>query len=932
MSIINFFLRYKWFFIFGVFMIALFLFFQYFMLHDIKDSFIKDSSVFDTKVGFSMKSDSIKKVVLDNGMTILVFKNTSTPKVLLQIAYDVGSFVEQEDEKGLAHLIEHMIFKGTEKLSESDIDAISRKYGATLNAFTGNDLTSYYFETDKNNWQPFLFILSDCMQNARFDSQHLASELKAVIQELRMQKDDHLKTMIEKAFELLFPPNHPYHFPIIGYKEDLLNLSAENLKKFYNQHYGPERATLFVVGNVDVDEVIKIAKENFENIKGASKAKSEKEYFPKTFQDTVTCNTSIYEDVKKEQLGFYWKISGLKEKDDVLVSVIEFILGQGEGSRFYRRLVDEEKVATSLIVASEQLMDGGILFILVEPVEGKSEQCKKLIEEELEKLIKDGVDSIELNKVIRTRSREFFQRLQSLQNFTLEWILSYFSTKNELEIFEKVNRFSQITSSQIQQFVSKYLDPFFMNQISILPLPESKKDIWQKSKEESEKFDLEILKRHQRTVPVEQPKYLNNFSEPKKLDFSYPKPNKTFMLDNGLEVILCKNGQWPILSVSCRFKQANFFSETKEGVLLDLMMNCLIEGSFDYSKKENVDFFENSGSAYSFNVMGGMLSLLNKGYKDVLQRFIYVLKNPTFAEEAIEKLKNIFSDSYERRKDSQFDVGLRLLKNSIYKDSLYSWTFDEAISLIKNIQAKDLKDFHKKYLTPKNMILTIVGDFDIEQMQKDVKDIFDNWEGKEYKAEISIKDSFLPKEKIDKFMLRDQIYLLFGQPSIIDIYHPDLIPVKILNFIVFYSLGSRLSKLRERTGLFYHAFGVFAADATRVHGFDYAGAILSLDKLDQAEKSILEIIDKVGKDGVDSVELDVARNLYLKALIDITSSNEVISSAISRLKSFELGFDYYDKVLDRVQTIDLEELNKAARKYFITDDMTRIRVGRIGKK
>src|SRR3990172_8208409 len=158
-----------------------------------------------TKPHFAVPSAGITKVVLENGMTVLIFKNSSIPKVLVQIAYDVGSYVESDGERGLAHLIEHMIFKGTTKMSESDIDEISRKYGASYNAFTSMDMTSYYFETNKNNWKPFMSILADCMQNARFDDQHLASELKAVIQELKMYKDDYWSMMLEKVDSLLYP-------------------------------------------------------------------------------------------------------------------------------------------------------------------------------------------------------------------------------------------------------------------------------------------------------------------------------------------------------------------------------------------------------------------------------------------------------------------------------------------------------------------------------------------------------------------------------------------------------------------------------------------------------------------------------------------------------------------------------------------------------
>ncbi|MCK4651425.1 insulinase family protein [Candidatus Babeliales bacterium] len=897
---------------------------------------INGKPLFKKGLEFTMDKQKIRKVKLENGMTILVFKNEATPKVLLQIAYDVGSWVEHVGERGLAHLIEHMIFKGTKKLSEGDIDAISRKYGATFNAFTGKDITSYYFEVNKNNWHPFVTILADCMQNARFESQHLASEFKTVIQELKLYKDRHWSRMLEKAYEISYPSNHPYHFPIIGYKEDLVSLTAQNLKKFYKKYYGPERATLFIVGDVDIDQAVDIARQNFADIKIENDLeinydKFKKDKFPDIFQGLIKNQTSIYEEVKKEQLGFYWLIPGLKEKNDVLVSVVEFILGQGEGSRLYRRLVEEEKVAVAVVAMADQLVESGIFLILVEPVDGKADMCQKIVKEELDKLIAQGVSSDDLNKMIRSRGREFSQRLQSLSNFTYEWLQSYISTKDEFDIFEKVNRFVQINSEQIQSFVKSYLDPFLINRIEVLPLPEDKKEIWQKAKEESEKLDLEILQSHQRTEPLEEPKFVKTLPDPNPMDFSYPKPDLTFELDNGLTVILEKNGQWPILNMKCRFKHASFFAEAKDGILVDFMMSNLMEGSSSYSKNDNVDFFERFGAGYSFDSFGGSVSSLNECYKDVFERFFCILTEPVFPSTQMEKIKNINIDVFQRRKDSNTTMAIRLIKNLIYKSHPYDWTFDDAIDLIKNGTVEKLKSLHSKYVNPCNMILTVVGCFDLNEMKNNIIKIFGDWKKGECQTVEYPESKFDPEKKVDHFMLRDQVVLAFGRPSEIDVYHPDLVPVKLLDFISFSSLGSRLYKLRERTGLFYAASGSFAEGASREHGFDYVGAILTLDKVDFAQKEILNTIDEIGKNGVKKYELDAARQQYFKALIDFTSSNEAISSMFSILQSLGLGFDYYDKVLKRVQTISLEELNQIAKKYFVSKDMTRVRVGRIGK-
>ncbi|MFH1643684.1 MAG: pitrilysin family protein [bacterium] len=915
-------------FIFLIFLSAVILFF-YFGVN--KKKLEKIKNFYRAKMTkFEIPKNNIVKVKLDNGMNILIFKNDSVPKVLVQIAYDIGSYVEQEGERGLAHLIEHMIFKGTDELSETDIDTIAKKYGATLNAYTSKDITSYFFEADKNNWKPFIGILADCMQNARFDEQHLASELKTVIQELRMYKDYYWRNMLEKASEIIFPTNHPYHRPVIGYKEDLMQLSAQNLKKFYKEHYSPDHATLFIVGDIDIDEVISFAKEKFGNIKGTDNRIDypEKYFFP--IQNDLSANkTVIYEDIQNEQLGFYWLIPGLKEKTEVIADVVEFVLGEGQGSRLHKRLVDEEKVATGIGVMAHQMMESGEFLIFVEPIPGKSEDCRKIIQEEIAKLINDGISEKELQKIVKTKRRAFFQELQSLSGFTNEWIQSYLAHKNEFALFEKINEFNNVDSDNVQEFATLYLDPFLMNQIEILPIPESKRKLWEENKKKSDELDQKILSQYIRTTKLEEPRFEKTLPKPNKLEFNFPKPTQTFTLNNGLDVIVHKDSFWPIFSFNLQFKEAEFLSESKDGILLSLLMAMLTEGSIDLPKEELIDFFETRGASVSLDESGVGLSGLSEDMSDLVSKLFYVMTNPDFSENSLDKLKIVFIDSFNRAKDSSKAVALNLLKNEIYRGLSYDWTFDQAIEILSKATIKDLQNLHKKLLSPENMILSVAGEFEDEKVKVLIEKTFTSWSGEKFETEKWHKSEFRPNDKIDHSMLRDQVVLYFGKPSSLTIYDDDLIPVKILNLISFSSLGSRLLKLREQTGIFYTATGTFAANATRFPGYDFVGTVLSVDKLDEAEKLIKKLVDEIGKNGIKQSEIDAAKQQYLKTLIDLTASNEAIAMMLARLKSFELGFDYYDKVLNRIQRMGIEELNEIASKYFNSKDFARVRVGRI---
>lgn len=876
---------------------------------------------------FTVPTEKITKRILPNGMHAIIYQNDALPKVLVQMAYDVGSYVEQSGERGLAHLVEHMIFKGTEKLSETDIDTIARKYGATYNAFTMLDATSYYFESNKNNWKPFLEILADCMNNVRFDPQHLASEVKAVVQELKMNKDDYWKMMYLKSLELAFPPNHPYHMPTIGFKEDLLTLTADQVKAFYKKYYRPDRATLFIVGDVDPKEAFAEVERLFDAPAPTTKAAVVE--FPSLHTELAVNNTRFYEDIKNEQLMLYWVIPGLKDKHEQAISVLEAILGAGHAGRLYRTLVDEHKVASSVGASAFKMMEAGLFFVFLEPLPGKKEACIRLIKEELASLVRNGVSDVDLARVAKTKKVDFFEETLHFNNLVMDWLQSYFATRDEFALFNRVNRYNDITTQELQEIAKTYLDPFLMNQLEVLPLPEDKKEMRQLMKEQSNALDQKILARHERIAPIEEPRAAAAFPPPMPLTFTFPQPTKTIILPNGLTVLLARQKQLPMISTMFSFKEAAFFASAREGVVLGLMMNMLLEGTKGSSKKETVDFFEQRGASFNFNAAGASLSCLSADFTDLLERFVQVLCYPTFAKDALEKLKKIELDALHRSKDDAKDIAGRLLKNALFKGQPFAWTFDEAIEDVARVNTASLKALHNQVLTAENLVVSIVGDFDVNQMEHVVRCYLGKLEtGMKISVE-SIKAQEAKSEHIDVAMTRDQVVVMYGRPSPVTIYDADFVPLKLLNYICFKSLGSRIYKIRERTGLFYVAFGEFAARAGKQPGYDCVGAIINPENVALAETEILKCIAEIAEKGVTAEELDAAKHSYEKDLADLMGSNSIIAGTICRIKALELPADHYDKVLQRVHSLTLQEINQVAARYVSSDNFTRVRVGRV---
>jgi zinc protease len=868
---------------------------------------------------------NIHHETLSNGMQVLIFRNTSQPKVLLQIAYDVGSYVENSGECGLAHMLEHMIFKGTQALSESDIVSIAHKYGATFNAFTAYDVTSYHFEANANNWKPFVPILADCMQNARFDAQHLASEVKTVIQELKMRKDNYWTSMYDKACQLIFPSNHPYHTPVIGFKEDLLSLDANNLKQFYKKYYRPDRATLFVVGDVAVDDVMPLVRKHFEPLK--ADVESIVKTFPTVVSDLVTQHTRYFEDIQKEQLGFYWLIPGLRAPDELLSSALETLLGGGQAGRLVRLLVDEQKIAASVMVKAAKFMEGGLFLIFIEPMPGKAELCEQAIRTELSRLIAHGVDAADVERVAKQKAVSFVHKMQNFGEFTYSWIKSYFTTKDPIDIFKRAMRYFDLTTEQMQTYVKTYLDPFLMNRIEVLPLPVAEKGRREAIKRTSDELDKKILARYERTSAIEEPSQALQLAPPAPLIFTFPKPERVIDLPNGLRVVMAPVRHVPLVAMDCYFKDAFFLDDARDGFGVHLMMEMLIEGSEGFSKKDNVNFFEQCGAAYAFDKGGARVVCLSPDFQPLAERFLHIMCQPTFPNDALAKLKHIFIDGFQRAKDSPRAMAQRLLKNELYKGHAFAWTYDEASAVIKACTSSIITTLHKRYVNPANMVVSVVGDFDGQHMEHFLTDLFSAWPSGTRQECTPVPYAAQKTVNIDYEMLRDQVVLLLGKSSPVTIYDPDLIPLKMLSISCFRSLGSRIYKLREQSGLFYSAFGGFAVNVAKDHGFDFVGTILSPDKVAIVEQQIRTLLETVAKGGMTQQELDDAQQIYLKDLIDLIDDNSTIAHILAALDALGLGFDYYDKVLARIQKMELGELNAIAAKYAMTDGLVRVRVG-----
>jgi zinc protease len=473
-----------------------------------------------------------------------------------------------------------------------------------------------------------------------------------------------------------------------------------------------------------------------------------------------------------------------------------------------------------------------------------------------------------------------------------------------------------------------------MGKISILPIGDDadKREAWMASNLLFEKQKQDILQNHVRTVPVEEPLFVHSLPEPELFDYSFPRATRPAHEVAGSQVVSFFDDTDPLVQVIFSLKDTEALEGSKEGILLSLMFETLLEGSCGYTKKENIDFLDLLGTNYSFG-LSSAFTVLNVNFLPAMKRFVHILKKPCFRKDALEKQKEIMVSALNCKKDSQQAIASRQLKQILYAGSVFDWSLDDAMEAVKSCSVKDIVDLHSKYLNPENLIVGVAGNVDVESFDRELEVAFKGWQSGKFERDKSPLPSLsADQEPVDLPMLRDQVIFVLGGPSEVSRYHSDREALTLANIIVFQSLGCRIFQLRERTGLFYTAGGGFPFTKDRQAGENRVLTILNPDKVEEGERGIRDVLKTVVEAGITEVELKAAKQSMFNSLISGAHTKGRVISGLIGLEDIGFDPDHYDKMWEKAKNLTVEDVNTAIKKHYKLDEMVRIRVGNLAEK
>ncbi len=401
---------------------------------------------------------------LPNGMSILLLQNEISPVVSSLLYYKVGSAYENDSQRGLAHFLEHMMFRETTSHTDSSFDrSVSRMGGVGLNAFTSCDATVYLVELPTNKLQNLLELEADRMANLKLDESQIDTERGAVLGEIDMYNDMPVTQIYDRMMEEAFYP-HVYRHPVIGYCEQVRNFKQDDFKRFYRRFYSPNNAFLVIAGGFEEKQVIEWIWSSFAHLSASRPQEEALQIEPRTKSDPWKENRWVElknPSVQTETLIVSWRSPGVLNADYPALTLMASWLGTGQSSPLYQELVLSGLVANYTITLQEQEMlwlDPALIIMDARLSPGvSSEQVNDKINKLLQKLVKNPPGSEDMARALNQLRLETYAVIGN--NYNMSCMLGGgFLTQGDPLYWEKqLQNIEKVTAIQVQQVLQKWL-------------------------------------------------------------------------------------------------------------------------------------------------------------------------------------------------------------------------------------------------------------------------------------------------------------------------------------------------------------------------------------------------------------------------------------------------------------------------------------------
>ncbi len=861
---------------------------------------------------------------LPNGLRVYLKPMPGFPTVSIKTAYTVGSADEDLNQTGLAHYLEHLMFKGTDKYLPGDIDRLTQRAGGANNAYTSYDHTVYHFDFAADRWEIALEVEADRMRNLRIDAKHeFEQEKGAVIAELDGNEDEPWELENKAILPLLFGKDAPYGHPIIGERKHVRAATAEIIKAFYDRWYHPNNCSIVIVGGFDPARAMARIKELFGPIP-SGKLPERVAVAPVVRSSPVSKQIVSHFDVERFLMGFNSVPAG--HRDEAPLDVAAQILTGGKTGRLYRTLVREQELAAEVVCAHSTGKRPGWFSIEFEVLNGADRRkAERALLAELEKLADEPVTEAELK-----RAKRSLMASEIFGHEDIHELADSLATSAAVTNIDYAKRYlvgiDAVSPADIQRTVRKYLDP------------QKRVVVWSLPPKEDGKNDQDG------SVRAPQPaKRSAGAHKPRRRQAAKPAAapidltqTRRVVLPNGLTLLLYHNPRLPIVVADAHVARVRLLEPEDKAGVAKLVGSLLEEGTDRRTEEEISDAIENVGAVIAMTGTGGRIKMLSPDRALGLHIFIDCLTRPKFPREAVKRQREHLLAEIEETHLSPQALAQEMFHQLAYGEDhplgRPATGYDDSVA---KLVAADCRAFHKQLFVPNNTVLTITGDFDPDAIVAEITKLTAHWKASKVPA-LDLPEPSLPPKPLQKLMTlanAKQLQVYVGHAGICR-DNPDYYKLLVMDHILGTGPGftDRMSaKLRDRQGLGYTVSATITPNASEAPSLFSCYIGTYPDKLAPVTKAIRAEIDAIRDSPPSEQELADAKRYLTGSLPFRLNTNEAIADQLVMIERFKLGLDYHAKFRAAVEAVTAADVRAVARKYLHPDRLILVAVGAIDK-
>ncbi len=857
---------------------------------------------------------------LKNGLTVVVEENFGAPVAAVQVWVNAGSADETDGEAGLAHFLEHMVFKGTAKRGVGEVAMEVESLGGDLNAFTSYDRTVFHITLASRYYDRALDILSDLTHNATFDPVEVDREREVVREEIRRGKDNPSSRVYKYLFEKAYR-EHTYRRPVIGYDDNVKSFTSADLKNFYEKWYVPENMTVVVTGDVDSGRVIRDVEKWFGDFSGPAPSSS-----PRDAVETVQISPreKVYrEDVSEGWMYLGFHIPAFAHEDMAALDVMSVIIGGGETSRLVYRVRTQKRLVSRIWAYAYTPRDPGLFLVGCNVKEDKSREALEQILKQMYVLKHETVDDWELQKAKITLETDSIYSRETVDGQARR--LGYYMTLTGDPYFEDkyLEKIKNVTAEDIKKAAKKYFSGQNLTAVAIMPDKNSNSHSIDEQKVNSiirdvDKWDsgysigsLNLS----RPDPPEIPEAEVAPSEKGGIPL-YSPPEK-FVLSNGVKLIVRENHSVPLVSVRAAFKGGLRLENRENNGINNFIADAITKGTVNYTSHEIDSFIEaRAGSISGFSglsSLGVTMELPSQYFHGALPVFADVIRFPTFPSKEVEAEREIIISSIKNNLDQPGKLARRLFESTLYEEHPLGMDTMGTETSVRGLTCSDLRDYYEALSVPGNLVIAVVGDVEAAKVKNDFEKLFKDWAAEPFQPAAAPPEP--PPARVREVSeCRDveQTNIIIGFQGL-RVTSEDRYPMAVLGSVLSGMSGRLFSTLREKQSL---AYGV-AAFSTEALDPGFLGVSIgtSPEKEAQATEGLLKELEKARNERVTDEELTRAKEVLIGEyeIGQQKLSTQAANYALDEL--YGMGYEEADNYARRIESVTAADVQRAAEKY-----------------